>query len=334
MKILLIRLSSMGDVILVSPVITYLNGKYHDSSITLLTSSAYASLFEGDSRLSSVIGIKKGELPCKAILKDDFDLVFDLQNSSKSRRLLKSLGINTVTGVFKKPRIKRLLLLLLRIDLYGSAYAVASAYIKAVGGDTLTPVPALKLDFGDQLPESFRRWENEGNGQPVIALFPFSAWKNKQWPLEYFVQVGRHYAAKGWRVLILGGKEDISEANAAIERIKENCLSLAGKLTLNECGKVLSRCSLALGNDTGLSHLARACGVKTGVIFGPTTRHFGFYPYANPPYKVFELKMLCRPCHLHGGNRCPLIHWGCMKKLKPQTVIEGLEHIESVNYFL
>ena len=316
----------MGDVILVSPVIAHLNETYPNSSITLLTSSAYVSLFERDSRLSSVVGISKGGPPLEALRGSDFDMVFDLQNSSKSKRLLKTLGIRSVTGAFKKPRLKRLLLLLFRIDLYDSAYGVAAAYIRAAGGGAHAQIPPLRLDFGTPLPESCRRFEDEGSG-PIIALFPFSAWKNKQWPLDYFVQVGRHYRAKGWRVLALGGKEDASAADALVNEIKGDSLNLAGKLTLDECGKVLARCSLALGNDTGLSHLARACGVKTGVIFGPTTRHFGFYPYANPPYKVFELKMRCRPCHFHGGNKCPLIHWGCMKRLKPETVIEGLEEL-------
>ena len=111
------------------------------------------------------------------------------------------------------------------------------------------------------------------------------------------------------------------------ERIGGTCAALAGELSLHDCGSLLTGFSLALGNDTGLSHLARATGVKTGVFFGPTTRHFGFYPYGDPPFKVFEEKLLCRPCHAHGGNRCIRLSRRCLHHIEPAAVIDGLEKL-------
>jgi heptosyltransferase-2 len=108
-------------------------------------------------------------------------------------------------------------------------------------------------------------------------------------------------------------------------QIGTRCLSLAGKLSLSECGALLSDFSLALGNDTGLSHLARSCGVRTGIFFGPTTRHFGFFPWGDPAFKVFETPLSCRPCHAHGGNRCLRFTHACMRKIGTEQVITALE---------
>jgi heptosyltransferase-2 len=78
-----------------------------------------------------------------------------------------------------------------------------------------------------------------------------------------------------------------------------------------------------------LSHLARACGVKTGIIFGPTTRHFGFYPYGEPPFAIFETDLKCRPCHAHGGNLCLRGGKQCMRRIQPDEVIKGLMELSA-----
>ena len=104
-------------------------------------------------------------------------------------------------------------------------------------------------------------------------------------------------------------------------------MCLAGELSLYECGCFLTHCSLALGNDTGLSHLARACGVKTGVLFGPTTRHFGFYPYGDPAFRIFEEPLVCRPCHAHGGNICLRMSRRCMRGISYKRVIRELDEL-------
>ena len=165
------------------------------------------------------------------------------------------------------------------------------------------------------------------DGAASIALFPFSAWKNKEWPAEFFTFVGRYFAVKGWDVLVAGGPSDIAAADRMKNAVGERCVSTAGKLSLGETACLISQCNLALGNDTGLSHMARACGVKTGIIFGPTTRHFGFFPVGNPPFRVFEAAQFCRPCQAHGGNVCYLGTRMCLRKIRPEAVVAGLEEL-------
>jgi ADP-heptose:LPS heptosyltransferase len=238
-----------------------------------------------------------------------------------------------MVGTFDKLHIQRLVLLLFRWSLYGADQNVVIRYIKAAGGTVaIKDLEPPRIFFNEESKKRARAIlsrKSDGTKRPLIALFPFSAWKNKEWPAENYIAVGRHFLSKDRDVVIMGGPSDKAAAHKLRDQIGGRCISLAGSLTLNECGAFLTEFSLALGNDTGLSHLARACGVKTGIIFGPTTRHFGFYPYGEPAFKIFEEPLFCRPCHAHGGNRCIRFSRPCMRRIGVERVIEGLEELSN-----
>jgi ADP-heptose:LPS heptosyltransferase len=332
MNILVIRLSSMGDVILVTPLLSYLKERYRDAAVTLVTGAPYASLFADDPRLFQTIALPHDaqSLP-GALVAGTWDVVVDLQNSRRSRHLVASLRLAVSTVFFDKLHWSRLALLLLRQNMYGPSPGIAARYIRTVSGALIPePVPTPRLFFSEEARARALASFNEQAGgivRPSIALFPFSAWKNKEWPQDRFVSVGRYFGARGWNVAIFGGPEDTIRADSFRERIGPCCISLAGRLTLHECGALLSHFTLALGNDSGLSHLARATGVKVGVLFGPTTRHFGFYPGGEPPFAVFETPLCCRPCHAHGGNVCLRMSRRCLRSIGYKEVIAGLDEL-------
>lgn len=323
-KILIIRYSSMGDVILVAPLVAWLHTCYEKPEITLVTVKSYALLFQDNPLLFSVVGVVKGENADRVDLKSRWDMVIDLQNNRHSKKLIADLEYATLHR-FDKMHFSRLQLLLFRVDRYRGERTIARRYIATVG---TSPVPA-RLDFHLRFSATgerhfYKMMQHGEIDRPVIALFPFSAWKNKEWPETYYVSVGHFFLIKGWNVVILGGTDDRSRAARLCDRIGYRCISFAGQLDLYECGCVLSRCKLALGGDTGLTHLARACGVVCGYVFGPTTHHFGFQPEPDDKCIVFEKPHFCRPCHPHGGNFCFRLDHACMKTIRPDEVISGL----------
>lgn len=327
-KILIIRFSSMGDVILVSALFAALKSSLGDSEITFVTDPQYTGLFKDDHRLYRVYGVsKKGNGVDSGLLQKSWDLVIDLQNNRRSKAFLALLlKKKKKVGTFHKPYLKRAIRLIARTGKYSEKDMVVVRYLAAAGiGYDVSRPQSCRLFFKSSiLPEHIREQIYTGGIiRPVIALIPFAAWKNKEWPQDRFVNVGKYFLVKGWDVCILGGPQEMQKAEEMASLTGHRCFSLAGKLSLYECGCFLKKCSLALGNDTGLSHLARACGVRTGVIYGPTTRHWGFYPQGDPPFKVFESSFFCRPCHAHGGNIC-LINRGCMKAIGSDLVIKGL----------
>ena len=315
----------MGDVILTSPLLSYLKGKYPDSEVTLLTDSNFSELFTDDPRLLFVKGITKDEreLPVQ-ILKEHWNLVIDLQDNPRSRKFIIQLEHKESIGRFDKLHGKRLLLLCSRLNSYPEKNYVALRYIHAADKKSNELIPS-RLFFSSPLPKRIQKMFQNGKIiRPSVALFPFSAWRNKEWPQKNYIEIGRYFLLKGWNVIIMGGPQEQKKAEIVRLMIGQRCVSFAGKISLYECGCVLKRCVLALGNDSGLSHLARACGVKTGIVYGPTTRHFGFYPYGSPSFKVFENKLLCRPCHAHGGNICLRFNRACMRNTGVNQVIDGL----------
>ncbi len=328
MKILVIRFSSIGDVILATPVFDYLRKIHSNSQITFLTDKNYVELFSDDPRLNCILGLQKSDhIDQLSFINEHWDLVVDLQNNRRSNIIIDQIKTKQQTGTFQKLHFQRLLLLLTRINLYPRDSGVIPRYLQAAGlkSSTTNINKSIKLYFNSSKFTNYNKLvQSDAIIRPTIALFPFSAWKNKEWPADYFMTVGKYFISKGWNVVIFGSKSEQKQAEQLRLRIGEKAISLAGKLSLYECGCVLSNCTITLGNDSGLSHLARACGVKSAIVYGPTTHHFGFFPTDNPPFKILEAPIICRPCHPHGGNICFRFNHECMKKIEPEIVIREL----------
>ncbi|MBD3314929.1 MAG: hypothetical protein GF344_04025 [Chitinivibrionales bacterium] len=332
MKLLIIRLSSMGDVILATSLFGYLSRVQPDSELHFVTDKHYAELFCDDHRLASVTGVSRHNLgeAIKELAQRQWDLIVDLQNNRRTARILAHYMPSVSTGVFNKLHRERFALLTLRRDRYPAGRDVAARYLEAAGYHSLSrdDIPPLYLPLRGNGDTVNKIVENTHSVvRPMIALVPFSAWRNKQWPLSRFCTVGKYFQTNGWNVVVFGGPGDRRPARRLCEAIGGSCVSVAGEGSLYELGCLMKRCRLCFGNDTGLTHLARACGVRTGVIYGSTTRHFGFFPYGIPPYRVFETPLWCRPCHAHGGNVCPRLTRPCLRRIDPQSVIAGLEDL-------
>ena len=325
----------MGDVILCTPVIDYLRMQHPDCTIDFITATDYAPLFTGDTRLRQVLSYEKNA-PHKTInqIKNNaYDKIIDLQNNRRSRALCQATP-SKVIGWFDKLHLQRQLLLRLRIDRYPARSSVVERYLKAAGAlDSITPAP-LKLH-----PSVYRNGSIEPSlippgffDKPVLGLAPFAAWKNKVWPTDRFAEVARAYYVKGWHVVILGGASETAAGNAlkntictTPDSINDWCISLVGQTSILQSAAVLSRCTALLCGDTGLCHLARACGIPTAVIYGATTHHFGFFPYGEPAFRIIESRHCCRPCHPHGGNWCWRVTRPCLNTISAKDVIEELE---------
>ncbi|MBD3422660.1 MAG: hypothetical protein GF398_21300 [Chitinivibrionales bacterium] len=335
MNILIIRLSSIGDVILTTSCIQSISMHYPQCSICLLTSVVCGSLFKDDERIDELLLYDKNT-PLSSgdpLANRSWDVVLDLQHSARSRRLVRRACADSSPCVarFDKLHTKRALLLYGRINSYRRHEdAVIVRYHDAAA----KCLPRL----GAHIPRpeiSFDRKAAAGCCKRILkhcslaaskslAIFPFSTWANKQWPLERFAEIASRFIDEKWNVLIFGGQQDRGSSNRLQERISGVVCNLTGELSLLECAFVISQCSLALGNDSGLSHLAGAVGVNTGIIYGSTTWHWGFFPADHRRYRIFESAQWCRPCHAHGGNVCFRSGRRCLDAVSVETVFAGL----------
>jgi heptosyltransferase-2 len=321
----------MGDVIMSACLFGFLKQKFSDIEIHFLTLEKYTGLFTDDSRLASVSAADESSVfPALSALQ--WDGIIDLQNSRRSRRITSRWFSTVPARRFNKLHLHRILLLATRLNLYSGENNVVTRYISTVEPSFAGTgaFPPVRLYFsGDSASIKHNLFGIQNANRLTLALIPFSAWKNKQWPLDSFTAVGKTFAAKGWNIAIMGGPDDRGYAQALKNSIGEGAEACAGDISLHDAGCLFSACDLALGVDTGLSHLARACNVRTGVVFGATTWHFGFFPSGQPAFRIFESRRFCRPCHAHGGNFCWRLTRPCLSDVSVETVIKGLEDLNS-----
>ncbi|MBC8087134.1 MAG: glycosyltransferase family 9 protein [Phycisphaerae bacterium] len=180
-------------------------------------------------------------------------------------------------------------------------------------------VDALLLANGMTRDESF------------VVLAPGSVWATKRWPSfdDLAAELVRHPALALHRIVVTGADGDRELAAAIAARVSEAggppVVDAAGKLSLLASAELISRAAAIVTNDSAPLHLASAMRTPTIALFGPTVPTLGFGPLA-PKHVVIGVEhLLCRPCHAHGPQTCPLKHWKCMRELTPLDVAETLK---------
>jgi ADP-heptose:LPS heptosyltransferase len=165
----------------------------------------------------------------------------------------------------------------------------------------------------------------------AVALMPGARWATKRWPARYFAEVAAASMAAGIVPVLLGAPDEAAllEEVCAMSRRASHHADRAAPLPITCAGPWsaivawLERCAVAVGNDSGLTHLAEAVGTPVVALFGPTVPAFGFAPRL-PASTAVEVPLPCRPCSLHGGARCPLEHHDCLSGLLPERVLTVL----------
>ena len=165
-----------------------------------------------------------------------------------------------------------------------------------------------------------------------VAVAPGSVWPTKRWLPEGFARVCHWLADRhGFRCVLIGGAEDRSLAAQIVGLTNGAAVNLAGELTPLQSAEVVRRARLLVTNDTAPLHMASAVGTPVVAIFGPTVPEFGFGPY-RVPSRIAQVNLPCRPCAPHGGRRCPIGTFACMRKLSAERVynlvVELLEQTE------
>ena len=335
-KTLVIRLSSVGDIVLSSPLVRALHGRYPGCQIDFLVKEEYADLVRYNPHITRVVPFPAGGTPGdlhrlrRLIASSGYDLIIDIHDSLRSRYL--AAGTVPVTRVNKR-KIARTLLVAFKRDVYarfGGAPDVPARYLETVRDqgvtdDGLPPeiyfTEAVRARAGALLAES-----GFPPGARAIGLCPGARHGNKMWPADRFAACGAALAERhGKCVIIFGGPEEAgicATIEGTIRALLPGAvaLSMAGKLSLLETAAAMDRCAVVVANDTGLMHIAAARRVPLVAVFGPTVRQFGFFPRGAQAAVVEHPGLACRPCTHIGLPRCPEGHFRCMNEISAEDV--------------
>lgn len=326
-RILLVRFSSIGDVLLTTPLVRALRARHPAAEITFVTKAAYAPLVRDNPRIDRVLTLESGAAlrPLAASLRAArFTHLLDLHGSTRSRAL--RLLVPGRWRGYRHHRLARTVLIRWKRDVYPRHLPVAERYFDAARDLDVLPdkgPPELHLESG--VAAGIERWlAARGLGsRPFLAFAPGAAHATKRWPPEYWRELTESVISRGWDVAFTGGAEDAPLARELARSGGLHAVSAAGEFSLQETGALLARARALVSGDTGVMHMATAVATPVVALFGPTVRQFGFFPYS-PASVVLEVPLDCRPCTAWGTARCPLGHHRCLRDLAPVGVLEAL----------
>ncbi len=315
-KILVIRLSSLGDILLTTPVIRALKQQYSSAKIDFVVKEQYQDSLLFNPNISNLFMYEKEKAEkLNSDLRDNsYDLVIDLQNNFRSHKL--TGGVKAKIYRFKKPSIKKFFLVWFKINLLRDLKTISQRYAETAGVNIDGKGPELFL------PENITSRLEEGIN--YIGFCPGSKHFTKRWLPEYFIHLGNELVKLGFKIVLFGGKSD-EELCKAISGNIQGCVNLQNDDQVLQTAADMKKCKLILTNDSGLMHTASAVGVPLIAVFGSTVREFGFIPVGTQNLILENKSLSCRPCSHIGKSSCPKKHFKCMKEITPEFVLNQLQ---------
>ena len=311
MKVLFIRFSSLGDIVLTTGVIRYFKTNFPDANIHVLTYSQFAQLYDGLEFIDKIISLDRETSLLKYLSfvkqnSTDYDYIIDLHSNLRSK--LFSISKTKHYVHYKKQSLKRRLFTKYRLFKNDLTQHVVERYFNIIK-DTFN----LTLSNPESLEEIrpfIKKYATMEKG--TIVLHPFASKKTKEWP--YFNILAEKLLARGFHIVIVG-KGHFDRISGIVDK--------TNKTDVRELLTELSKAELVITTDSGPMHAAVALNKKTIAIFGPTTKEFGFYPIFEQCRIVENTTLECRPCHVHGLKKCPKKHFKCMEGISVETVLKS-----------
>ena len=319
MKFLIIRFSSIGDIVLTTPVIRCLRKKFPDAGIYFLTKKRFASIVESNPYINKVITLDDDFDDTIDNLKEEkFDTVIDLHYNLRTLRVKQALkGIPFYS--FNKLNTQKWIYTNFKLNLMPAKHIV-DRYMETIANFGVIN-DGSGLDFF--IPEKDVVKDSDipfSHSQGYIAIAIGAAHFTKKLPVDKLKEL---CAKIEYPIILLGGNEDYNNgveiSNADPVKIYNAC----GKFSLNESADIIRKSNLVISHDTGLMHIAAAFKKMIFSVWGNTVPSFGMYPYKTK-YEVFQVnKLWCRPCSKIGYDKCPLTHFKCMRKIEIDLIVES-----------
>jgi len=322
-KILIIRFSSIGDIVLTTPVVRCLKKQVAAIEIHYLTKKAFEPVLLENPYVDRIFTIQESIREVLNLLRqENYDYIVDLHKN------FRSLGIRLCllkkSGSFPKLNYKKWLLVRFKMNRMPDIHIVDRYF------DAVRHLPVKNdqkgLDYfipaGDQLKMTDLP-ETHQNG--FIGLVIGGKHKTKQVPVVKLTELCHKLS---YPITVLGGPEDVEDANALKDNLGNRIYVACGKYNLNQSASLVRLSSVVITNDTGLMHVAAAFHKKIVSVWGNTMPELGMYPYLPEEpgnYKMFEVKGLsCRPCSKIGFDICPEKHFDCMMKQDIDNMVDAV----------
>jgi len=329
MKFLIIRFSSIGDIVLTTPVVRCLKQQVPGAIVHYLVKKNFRSIMEPNPYVDKIHELGDSWEEMIALLKEEqYDHVIDLHHNLRTLRVKKALGVPATS--FNKLNIEKFIFVKLKwnvmpklhiVDRYMETVASFGVKNDGEGMDYFIP-PEAEVATHD-IPASHQLG--------YIALVIGASFHTKKLPVYKLQEL---CSGIDHPIMLLGAREEFAEGEAIRQVDPVKIYNACGKFSLHESADLVRKSKLVIAHDTGLMHIAAALKKPVLAVWGSTTPSFGMVPYYGERYLMHHAKpyddiqvhkLWCRPCTKIGRHRCPQGHFKCMKNIDIDAMVRTVQ---------
>lgn len=332
MKLLIIRFSSIGDIVLTTPVLRCIRNQYPDAEIHFLVKQSFKAVVASNPYIDVIHTLDKDlDASIAELKKIKFDYVIDLHRNLRTLRVKRAIDAPVLT--FNKLNFRKWLYVNFKWNVMPDK-SIVERYFEGM--------QALKLKNDGQgldyfIPEKQQTRQDDipmGHWAGFIACVIGGSYATKKFPVSKWQELA---ALSPYPMILLGGPEDRNEGNEIAKTDAGKIYNACGKFNLNESADLVKRAKVVISNDTGLMHIAAAFKKPVISLWGNTTPEMGMFPYYgfnNLNQNVAQLSVInevkglsCRPCSKIGYHKCPKKHFKCMHDIPVEPIIESVKKL-------
>ncbi len=326
-KFLIIRLSSIGDIVLTTPVVRCLRNQFPDAEIHFLTKQSFKGIVASNPYINKIHLLGDSfELMLHELKTEEYNYIIDLHHNLRTLRIKRFLkGVKSFS--FNKLNVEKYIYTNLKINMLPKKHivdrnleTVASLGVVNDGKGLDYFIPEQDKISNNDIPASHQFG--------YIAIVIGAALATKKMPLHKLKEL---CTAITYPIILLGGKEDADDGQAIAAADDIKIYNACGKFNLNESADIVNGSKLVITHDTGLMHIAAALQKPIISIWGNTVPSFGMYPYygklSAQHFDVVQVnKLWCRPCSKIGYAKCPKGHFKCMENIAVNEIVNMVNH--------
>lgn len=330
MKLLVIRFSSIGDIVLTTPVLRCIRRQYPDAEIHFLVKQSFKPVVASNPYID-VIHTLEGDLNenITELKQIRFDYVIDLHKNLRTMRVKKALKVPALT--FNKLNFRKWLYVNFKWNVMPD---------KSIVDRYFDGLQELKIKNDGQgldyfIPENLQTSQDDipmGHWAGFVGCVIGGSYFTKQFPVAQWKEF---VAQCPYPIILLGGPEDRDAGNEIASVDTAKVYNACGKFNITESADLVKRAKVVVSNDTGLMHIAAAFKKPVVSLWGNTTPEMGMFPYygfnnlnqnVSQLSVVMEVKDLsCRPCSKIGYDKCPRKHFKCMTRIPVSPIVESVK---------
>ena len=326
MKVLIIRLSSIGDIVLTTPVIRCVKQQLIDAEVHFLTKDTFSGLVVHNPYIDQV---KYWDNDTKDLANElrleNYDLVIDLHKNLRTRKLKKVLKAKWIS--FGKLNIQKWLFVQFKLNLLPQIHIIDRYFDALKSLEVVDDQKGIDYFFPDKL--SLQLSDFNLKPKTYVALAIGGTYFTKQIPVNVVLDIIKRL--NGCVVILGGGSADEAKAKEIIDKLPHNSvINLCNKLTLDESAYIIKNASDLITGDTGLMHIASAFETPIHCLWGNTHPSFGMYAYRTNKEEIFNynVDLKCNPCSKLGSDSCPRGHFECMLKQNAEQIVKNCQAVD------